>query len=196
MNTLLPDMLRAKCKDMGLSEKAIADLAGINADNLQEDASQQELEQHIERLLPYAKIIQTESTRRAQAAKKNLKQEDKPETAEAKPWQADIDALRQTYESRLMELKQENEQFKTLHDQKARKEAIKQLQQQHGISDEDMKFVAIPDDTAPEEFFKQYKQHLINKGLMTESAASMQIAKEQASAQLAKTLLSDIEVKS
>ncbi|MGE9616421.1 MAG: hypothetical protein ACQPRJ_02460 [Solitalea-like symbiont of Acarus siro] len=38
MNTLLPDMLRAKCKDMGLSEKAIADLAGINADNLKEDA--------------------------------------------------------------------------------------------------------------------------------------------------------------
>ncbi len=200
MNKKLLELMKAKCKDMGLSEKAIDDLVTTGSEGLTEESSQEDVEARANLILPYAKAMQSEGTRWAQAAKEKAdpkKEEPKtPPTGDEKPWETAIKAMEDKYGTKLSELEKENETFKAQKAQSDRAATISQAQKKHGISEDDMKFVSIPADADVEKFFTDYKQHLITKGLMSADAAGIQATTEQASEEFAKTLLSEIEVKS
>jgi hypothetical protein len=200
MNKKLLDLMKVKCKDMGLSEKAIEDLVTTGSEGLTDESSQEDIEARANLILPYAKAMQSEGTRWAQAAKEKAdptkKEEPKtPPTGDEKPWETAIKTLEEKYGTELLNLKKENETFKAEKIQSERASLISQAQKKHGISDDDMKFVSIPADADVETFFTDYKQHLITKGLMSAEAAGIQATTEQASEEFAKTLLNEIEVK-
>ena len=56
--------LSEKLKDMGLTEKAIDDLVEIGCEGLKDDASDEDINQKVDLLVPYAKIMQGEITRK------------------------------------------------------------------------------------------------------------------------------------
>ena len=63
MNKKLLSVLQAKCKDFGLSEKAIEDLATTASEGLNDESSDEDIEKVADSLVPYAKLMQAEATR-------------------------------------------------------------------------------------------------------------------------------------
>lgn len=51
-------LLSEKCKDMGLTDKALDDLVEIGAEGLADDASDEDIAAKVDSLVPYAKAMQ------------------------------------------------------------------------------------------------------------------------------------------
>lgn len=56
--------LEIKCKDMGLSKNALNELTDIGAANLKDDATDDDINAAVDSLVPYAKAMQAETTRK------------------------------------------------------------------------------------------------------------------------------------
>ena len=66
-------LLSEKCKDMGLTDKALDDLVEIGAEGLADDASDEDIAAKVDSLVPYAKAMQGEITRKTQRPKPQSK---------------------------------------------------------------------------------------------------------------------------
>ena len=205
MNKKLLELFKAKCKDMGLSDVAIEAMVTAGSEGLTDASTDAEIEVKANLILPFAKAAQAESTRWAQVASTKTKTEleaeiaalkagKKPEGAAEKPWEAAITALKTDYDTKLSALTQENQTFKAEKAGTERATLISTLQKKHGLTDEHMKFVAVPADADPDTFLTEYKQHLITQGLVQAVPGSAATA-QQASEEAAKSLLAEIEVK-
>lgn len=64
MNKKLRDALSLRCKDMGLTDKAIEELATLGSDGLSDDASDGDISNKVDSLVPFAKAMQGEITRK------------------------------------------------------------------------------------------------------------------------------------
>ena len=56
-------LLSEKCKDMGLTDKALDDLVEIGAEGLADDASDEDIAAKVDSLVPYAKAMQGRRSR-------------------------------------------------------------------------------------------------------------------------------------
>ena len=56
--------LEVKCKDMGLSKNALNELTDIGAANLKDDATEDDIKAAVDSLVPFAKAMQAETTRK------------------------------------------------------------------------------------------------------------------------------------
>ena len=66
MNKKLLELLQDKCKDFGLTKKAIEDIAETISEGVSDEASDEELEEKANSAVPYARLMQAEVTRKAQ----------------------------------------------------------------------------------------------------------------------------------
>lgn len=203
MNKKLLELFKVKCKDMGLSEAAIEAIVSGGSDGLTEASTDAEIEVKANLILPFAKAMQGEATRWAQTSKEKTElaaaEKAKAEKAatvggEEKPWEAAINTLKTDYDTKLSTLEKENQAFKAEKAGTERATLISTLQKKHGLSDEHMKFVAVPADQDPDVYLTSYKQHLITQGLVPAVVGSAATA-QQASEEAAKGLLAEIEVK-
>lgn len=64
MNTKLREVLAEKCKKFGLGKKALDDLAEQGSQGLADDSSDEDIEEKADSLVPFAKAMQAEITRR------------------------------------------------------------------------------------------------------------------------------------
>ena len=78
MNKKLLKTLQDKCKDFGLTEKAIEELAQSASEGLTDESSDEDIAKVADSLVPYAKMMQGEITR------KTRKQAPKPKTPRKK----------------------------------------------------------------------------------------------------------------
>ena len=62
-------LLSENCKDMGLTGKALDDLVEIGAEGLDDDASDEDIAAKVDSLMPYAKAMQGEITRKTRSPK-------------------------------------------------------------------------------------------------------------------------------
>lgn len=205
MNTKLLKVLQDKCKDFGLTDKAIEELAESASEGLKDDASDEDITKVADSLVPTAKIIQGEITR------KTRKQAPKPKTTPKKDGdddegdgdddEGDDDSknppawfrkYKKQNDAAVKALQDENAALKAEKAKGERRNAITLKAKELGIPDFLMKRFSIADDADIEKELKEYKQDLVTNKLMPADKAdilsSSQKAMEDDAESWAKTL--------
>ena len=194
MNKKLLKVLQDKCKDFGLTDKAIEELAESASEGLNDDASDEDIASVADSLIPTAKIIQGEITR------KTRKQAPKTKTTTKKAGDDDDEGAGDDDEGNddgknppswfRKYQKQNDEAIKALQDENAalkaekakgeRRNAITLKAKELGIPDFLMKRFSIADDADIEKELKEYKQDLVTNKLMPADKADILSSSQKA----------------
>lgn len=186
MNKKLLELLQDKCKDFGLTKKAIEDIAETIGEGVSDEASDEELEEKANSAVPYARLMQAEVTRKAQkqvVKKKTVNDSDSDDDTAKK---ADDDQpewfkkFKAETDKKLTALEAENENLKAEKQKAERSANITATAKRLGIPDFLMKRFAIADDADVEKELTEYKQDLITNKLMPSTEASITSSSEQA----------------
>lgn len=200
MNKKLLENLKAKCKDMGLSEAALEQIAGIASNGLEETATDEAIEERAKQYVPILQAMQGEATRWAQ---KNKQEPPTPPTPpappqpkpnEAEPWKAAIEEIEKKYAG-VMET--QNTTIKELQAKLAASErtgVIAAAMKKLGLTEADMEFVSIPADANIDEYLGKYKQSLVNRGLKPADPNARKEAKDKAESDMADAMLKQFSV--
>lgn len=176
MNKKLLEKLQDKCKDFGLSEKAIEDLAELGSDGLTDETSDEDIEKKADSLVPTAKLLQAEVTRKAQKRTTTP-----PKTVENSDEEPDwFKNYKEQQERQMQELRNENAAMKAEKSKAERGAAIAAKAKELGIPDLMMKHFSIADDADIEKVLTEYKQDLITSKLMPAEKADILSSSEQA----------------
>ena len=176
MNKKLLEKLQDKCKDFGLSEKAIEDLAELGSDGLTDETSDEDIEKKADSLVPTAKLLQAEVTRKAQKRTTTP-----PKTVENSDEEPDwFKNYKEQQEKLMQELRNENAAMKAEKSKAERGAAIAAKAKELGIPDLMMKHFSIADDADIEKVLTEYKQDLITSKLMPAEKADILSSSEQA----------------
>lgn len=199
MNKKLLENLKAKCKDMGLSEAALEQIAGIASNGLEETATDEAIEERAKQYVPILQAMQGEATRWAQK-----KQEPptpptppappQPKPDEAEPWKAAIAEIEKKYAD-VMET--QNNTIAELQAKLAASErtgVIAAAMKKLGLTEADMEFVSIPADANIDEYLGKYKQSLVNRGLKPADPNASKEAKDKAESDMADAMLKQFSV--
>lgn len=180
MNKKLLTVLQAKCKDFGLSKTAIEDLCKSGSEGIKDDTSDEDIEKIADSLVPYAKLMQAEVTRKAQKPNPE-KPADKPgeeKNGEDEPeW---FKKYKTDTDKKLADLETENATLKSEKSKAERTALINSTAKRLGIPSFLMKRFSIADDTDIEKELTEFKQDLITGKLMPASTADITSSSEQA----------------
>lgn len=188
MNKKLLELLQDKCKDFGLTKKAIEDIAETISEGVSDEASDEELEEKANSAVPYARLMQAEVTRKAQkqvVKKKSINDSD-GDGDDSITKKADDDQpewfkkFKAETDKKLTALEAENENLKAEKQKAERSANITATAKRLGIPDFLMKRFAIADDADIEKELTEYKQDLITNKLMPSTEASITSSSEQA----------------
>lgn len=160
--------LTAKCKQYGLTPKAIEELVEIGASGLTEEATDDEIAAKVDSLVPYAKAMQGEITRksRKKSSAKPSKDEGDGEEEDGETGEDDEPAWMKKVNERLEALETEN---KTLKEEKAKTERaslIADKAKKHGIPEYLVKRMSFAEDADLDKELSDLKQDLVNNNLM------------------------------
>lgn len=161
-----------KTKDLGLSAKAIDDLVALGINGLADDASDEDITEKVDSLIPFAKAMQGEVTRKTQKsssrkpAKKSAQDDDEDDDDDDGNDEDRIPKWARAMQESLDGLRKENEALKAEKATSERKAAIAAKARELGIPDVHMKRFAIADDEDIEKVLTEYKQELVNASLM------------------------------
>lgn len=160
--------LTAKCKQYGLTPKAIEELVEIGASGLTEEATDDEIAAKVDSLVPYAKAMQGEITRksRKKSSAKPSKDEGDGEEEDGETGEDDEPAWMKKFNERLESLETEN---KTLKEEKAKTERaslIADKAKKLGIPEYLVKRMSFAEDADLDKELSDLKQDLVNNNLM------------------------------
>lgn len=179
MNKKLLTILQAKCKDFGLSKTAIEDLAKSGSEGITDETSDEDIEKCADSLVPYAKLMQAEVTRKVQKTKPDLTV-NKPEEYggdEEPEW---FKKYKNETDKKLSELETENATLKSEKSKAERTALINSTATRLGIPSFLMKRLSIADDADVEKELTEFKQDLITEKLMPAETADITSSSEQA----------------
>ena len=189
MNKKLLNTLQDKCKDFGLTEKAIEELAQSASEGLTDESSDEDIAKVADSLVPYAKMMQGEITRktRKQAPKPKTTPKtdgddgdgdgDDDEGGEMPKWFRDY---KKQNDKAIKDLQDENAALKSEKAKGERSAAITLKAKELGIPDFLMKRFSIADDADIEQELKDYKQELVTNKLMPEDKADILSSSQKA----------------
>lgn len=176
-----------KTKDLGLSAKAIEDLVAIGINGLAEDASDEDITEKVDSLLPFAKAMQGEVTRKTQKSKSAKKAKSKKEDDDDDDDDDDdegkgdeIPNWAKAMQETLNSLKAENESLKAEKAKAQRKADISAEAKKLGIPEYLMKRITIADDADITKELTEFKQELVNNSLLHKGAPVDEGKKEEA----------------
>lgn len=178
MKKKLLTLLTGKCKDMGLTEKALGELVELGSEGLSDDASDEDIAKKVDSLVPYAKAMQAEITRKTKKKQSTTKQSTEDGEGEGEgegkggndvpEW---FKAEMQKRDKQISDLIKENETLKSNETKKSRSEQIAAKAKELGIPDFLMKRFSIADDADIEKELTEYAQDLVNNKLMPKDGA-------------------------
>ena len=179
MKKKLLKALSERCKDMGLTSKALDELVDIGSEGLATDASDEDIDKSAIALARYAKLTQAEITRKTSGKRKSQSQQaqsdnegdnegDNNSTA-ANDIQAMIDARFKKYDERVLALESENAALKKEKAQAERASSIAEKAKKLGIPDYLPEAKAYDADIDKE--LEAVRQEMVNDNLMPKSAA-------------------------
>ncbi len=168
MKTKLFNALNEKAKSYGLTKKALEELVEIGASDLADDASDEDITAKAESLVPYAKAMQGEITRKSRKpstkpSTKSSKEEDGEGDGEGDD---DTPAWARKMNERLEALESENKQLKAEKTAAERATLIAEKSKKLGIPDFLMKRLHIADDADIDTELAAFKQDLVNNNLV------------------------------
>lgn len=196
MKAKFTSILKDKCKDFGLTEKAINDLVELGIEGLTEESSDEDFSNAVERLVPYARLMQKEITRKTTKPKpqsdtkqsKTTEGEENEGAGNGDEMPAWAKAMQASFEA----MKAENEQLKATARANDRKASINARAKEIGIPEALMKHYSMSDDADIEAELTSYKQELINSSLLPKDATheqgSAEASMKESAMAFAKTL--------
>jgi len=183
MKTKLRKTVSELCKDMGLTDKALDELTEIGAQGLAADASDEDIKKAADSLVPYAKMMQGEITRKMRKTNHNQTPKSDGEGGD----EGDDDAIAQAiakqlapFKEQLEKLQSENDALKAEKAKGERSALIAAEAKKLGIPEYLMKRIAIADDADIAKELADFKQDLVSNNLMPKDAASETGQKEDA----------------
>lgn len=179
MNKKLRKTLSEKCKDMGLTDKVLDELAELGSQDLADDASDEDITAKADFLVPFAKATQGEITRKTRGKGKHNQTtqsngegdgegDDGDDNDDVPDW---FKKQITGYTKTLNDLKAENEALKMERTRAERNATIAAKAKELGIPDYLMKRVSFADDADVAKELEDYKQDLVNNKLMPKDAA-------------------------
>lgn len=173
MKTKFKKALSEKLKDMGLTEKAIDDLVEIGCEGLKDDASDEDINQKVDLLVPYAKVMQGEITRKTRKPNHQTKTTEEVEVEgeqDAKIAAIIAKQLAPLTQS-INDLKAENEALKAAKAKGERDAQIAEKAKKLGIPEFLLKDRAFPEDADLDKVLGDFKNDLVSHNLMPKGAA-------------------------
>lgn len=180
MNKKLLTVLQDKCKDFGLSKTAIEDLCKSGSEGIQDETSEEDIEKIADSLVPYAKLMQAEVTRKAQKPKPGATTE---ETGEEKKGEEEPEWFKKyktETDKKLADLETENATLKQEKSRTERTALINSTAKKLGIPSALMKHFTLGDDADVEKELTDFKQELVTEKLMAADEADITSSSEQA----------------
>lgn len=174
MNKKLREALSLKCKDMGLTDKALDELATLGSDGLTDDASDEDINNKVDFLAPYAKAMQGEITRKT-SKKPQSKQQSKKEGE--REGEEDDDApdwfkkYRTANDAALKALQEENAALKAEKAKELRQGEIEAKAKKLGIPNYLLKRMQFAEDADIDKELAEIKQDLVTNNLMPKEQA-------------------------
>lgn len=175
MKTKLFNAVKAKTKSYGLTKKAIEELVEIGASDLADDASDDDIAAKADSLVPFAKAMQGEITRKTKkpSAKPSAASSDDEDNGEGDGEGDGNEAP--AWAKRLVErvdaLESENVTLKAEKAASERAAQIATLAKKHEIPDFLVKHLHIPEDADIEKAITDFKQELVNNSLVPKGQA-------------------------
>ena len=165
--------LSEKLKDMGLTEKAIDDLVELGCKGLKDDSSDEDINAAVDLLVPYAKVMQGEITRKTRKPNHQTKTTEEVEVEGEQD--AKIAAIIAKQLAPLTDtvnkLKEENEALKAEKAKGERSALIAEKAKKLGIPEFLMKDRTIPEDADIDKVLGDFKNELVSHSLMPKDAA-------------------------
>lgn len=173
--------LSERCKDFGLTDKALDDLTELGIKSLKDDASDEDITKAVDLLVPYAKAIQGEITRKT---RKTTQSAEKPSDGEGKgegeKSGEEMPEWAKGFQAKLDALEKENAILKAEKTKTERAALIAEKAKKLGIPDYLMKRVSFADDADLDKELADYKQELVTNNLMPKDATSEKGGKDEA----------------
>ena len=173
--------LSERCKDFGLTDKALDDLTELGIKSLKDDASDEDITKAVDLVVPYAKAIQGEITRKT---RKTTQSAEKPSDGEGKgegeKSGEEMPEWAKGFQAKLDALEKENATLKAEKTKTERAALIAEKAKKLGIPDYLMKRVSFADDADLDKELADYKQELVTNNLMPKDATSEKGGKDEA----------------
>lgn len=167
-------LLSDKCKDMGLTEKAIDNLVDLGVDGLKDDASDEDVNKAVDFVVPYAKAMQAEITRKTRKTQSNSSQstdEGEGEGEQNNGGSKEAPDWFKPFQEKLTALEQENATLKAEKSKSEREAKIAAKAKTLGIPDYLMKRYTLAEDADIDKELEAFKQDLVNNNLMPKEQA-------------------------
>ena len=178
MNTKLRKTISELCKDMGLTEKALDELAELGSQGLSDTSTDENVKKAADLLVPYAKLMQGEITRKTSKRNQTPKPKRKDDGDEGddddddKGIAAIVAKQLAPFKEQMDKLQAENDVLKAEKAKGERDTLIAAEAKKHGIPDYLIKRIAIADDADVAKELAAFKQDLVNNNLMPKGAVS------------------------
>jgi hypothetical protein len=173
MNTKLFEVLKTKCKSFGLTKKALEELTELGSSELTDESTDEEIAAKADLLVPYAKAMQGEITRKTRKSSTKKQSEDEGDGED----ESDTDApawfkqYQQSNDARIAALEQENSTLKAEKAATERATTIADKAKKLGIPEFMVKRLHIADDADIDAELTNFKQELVNNSLMPKGQA-------------------------
>lgn len=165
-------LLSEKCKDMGLTDKALDDLVEIGAEGLADDATDEDIASKVDSLIPFAKAMQGEITRKTRSPKPQSKKTQSDDEGEDEGGNGnEAPEWFKPFQDKLTALESENAALKAEKAKTTRQAEIAEKAKKLGIPDYLMKRVSFADDADLDKELADYKQELVTNNLMPKEQA-------------------------
>lgn len=166
--------LEIKCKDMGLTKNALNELTELGAKSLKDDATDDDINAAVDSLVPFAKAMQSEITRKTSRKPSTTQSTDttgeggegESTTTGGETGSEEMPAWAKTMQSQLASLTAENAALKADKAKAERAATIAAKAKSIGIPDYLVKRMTFAEDADIDAELTSFKQELVNNNLM------------------------------
>lgn len=171
--------LEIKCKDMGLTKNALNELTELGAKSLKDDATDDDINAAVDSLVPFAKAMQSEITRKTSRKPSTTQSTDttgeggegESTTTGGETGSEEMPAWAKTMQSQLASLTAENAALKADKAKTERAATIAAKAKSLGIPDYLVKRMTFAEDADIDAELTSFKQELVNNNLMPKGQA-------------------------
>lgn len=171
--------LETKCKDMGLTKNALNELTELGAKSLKDDATDDDINAAVDSLVPFAKAMQSEITRKTSRKPSTTQSTDttgeggegESTTTGGETGSEEMPAWAKTMQSQLASLTAENAALKADKAKAERAATIAAKAKSLGIPDYLVKRMTFAEDADIDAELTSFKQELVNNNLMPKGQA-------------------------
>lgn len=171
--------LEIKCKDMGLTKNALNELTELGAKSLKDYATDDDINAAVDSLVPFAKAMQSEITRKTSRKPSTTQSTDttgeggegESTTTGGETGSEEMPAWAKTMQSQLASLTAENAALKADKSKAERAATIAAKAKSLGIPDYLVKRMTFAEDADIDAELTSFKQELVNNNLMPKGQA-------------------------